>query len=207
MPYDHTGPATLEMKVRADLFSAVRHAQDNGKTAAYCREYLRGVFVEPMGERGVTLVATNGHILLAAHDESGFANRPAILKTVFTAVQLRGMCKDRHPVTGVPLPALDAARCEEIHGTYPNWRRILPKLPEGDAPAAPSGMKLDLDYLALFQKAARCLGGSAAGGVQFTQTDPRGPAVVTFETSREMFGVIMPKGHVTSVEMPDWARS
>ena len=43
------------------------------------RFYLRGVYVAPCGQGGVTLVATDGHSLLAFRDPLGFANFGAIV--------------------------------------------------------------------------------------------------------------------------------
>lgn len=63
-----------QVKVDARAYAAVMLGQSTEET----RYYLNGVYVEPNPAGGVTLVATDGHVLIAAHDKNGEANGPWI---------------------------------------------------------------------------------------------------------------------------------
>lgn len=50
------------------------------------RYYLNGVFIEPHPEKGVIIVATDGHRLGLIHDPSGFTDRPIIVGNISKAL-------------------------------------------------------------------------------------------------------------------------
>ena len=67
-----------KIDVNAMLFKAARECQSSEET----RYYLGGVYVQPHPERGALLVATDGHRLIAIHDETGICEKPAIVRTI-----------------------------------------------------------------------------------------------------------------------------
>lgn len=69
-------PADFACSVDAHLFASVALARSNEET----RYYLHGVGVEPCADGGVLMVATNGHVLLAARDPKGWCRGAAIVR-------------------------------------------------------------------------------------------------------------------------------
>ena len=63
------------LRFNANLFRLAFTCSSNEET----RFYLKGVFVEPHAQGGVTLTATDGHRLLCIRDESGQADESAII--------------------------------------------------------------------------------------------------------------------------------
>lgn len=61
------------------------------------RYYLNGVFIEPHPEKGVIIVATDGHFLGLIHDPEGFVDRPIIVggisKPLISACSVMGSAK------------------------------------------------------------------------------------------------------------------
>lgn len=151
------------------------------------RYYLNGVYVEPAKE-GVCAVATDGHRLIAVHDPAGYIERPAILRAR-PAVWSRLRSKHDATVTAADLGAEERAKSimatlvlkkgaaeafvlDEIDGTFPEWRRIIPTdFPTGRAMPAFQGR-----YLAAFDGLARV--GGHTGGARVVARGASEPAVV-----------------------------
>lgn len=57
------------------------------------RYYLGGVFIEPHADGGVTVVATDGHTLIAIRDLAGHANAPANCRLPPAAIRAAAMTK------------------------------------------------------------------------------------------------------------------
>jgi len=104
------------------------------------RYYLMGVYVTPHPEGGVLMVATNGHVAIAIHDESGYCAEPAIVevsKPVLAACKPKKDCKTRlrADMGEVIVYATKGQFKEEaiaissrpfIEGTFPDYRRVFP---------------------------------------------------------------------------------
>lgn len=63
------------LRFNANLFRIAFSCASGEET----RYYLKGVYVEPHAQGGVTLTATDGHRLLCVRDETGFADESAII--------------------------------------------------------------------------------------------------------------------------------
>lgn len=114
------------------------------------RFYLCGVFIEPHPHGGVTIVATDGRIMAAAHDPDGWCAEPIIVgditKPLLSACKKRGLpsaraeqlwiAKDCAVVSSSaeteppPAPfgeaALHSSKISIIDGKFPDWRRVMP---------------------------------------------------------------------------------
>lgn len=127
--------------VRADLFWAVNMARSYETT----RYYLGGVYVEPCSRGGAVLTATDGHILISAWDSVGVCEAPAIVqldKTRLAACKSPPRREDRFVTVSSDGMAKivgagdDPTLYEQQHsviaeGTFPDWRRVVPRGPFG----------------------------------------------------------------------------
>jgi DNA polymerase III sliding clamp (beta) subunit (PCNA family) len=180
---------------------AVFNAISNDET----RYYLHGVYVE-INATATTLVATNGHLLLAAHDETNTLDEP--VKLIIPADIVKGF----KPARGQKMVKLSTddgktwqlgdTLFQPIDGTYPNWRRVVPD----QTPDALSieGAWFEPKYQLALHKAAKEL-------EALCDIHPNGqnPALVQFHDSKNdfpMVGVIMPYRKTrTSFKKPSWA--
>lgn len=168
------------------------------------RYYLNGVFIEPV-EKGVALVATDGHRMFIAWDEEGSASEPVILqanKALLSdcAKGERAVEQGYSPETGHAVQVSHRDGHSSTHiapfidGTFPDWRRLVNGVPTqiGAEPVA-----FNSRYLADFAKAARDaakavgLNGSAHA-LSITGYGEDTPAVVNFDAAVSAFGIIMP---------------
>lgn len=112
------------------------------------RYYLNGIRVEPAEIGGVYLVATNGHIMAIVHDAIGvFEGDPKEYASIRVTPGLVSACKSRDakiygsrvlldgkrlslgPDFGhehVPTELFVQAGDPIIHGSFPDWRRLIP---------------------------------------------------------------------------------
>lgn len=129
------------IRFNANLFRLAFTCTSNEET----RYYLRGVFVEPHPQGGVTLSATDGHRMLCIRDESGAADESAIINLGDALKQCKPKRNERRDVviqTGgkdaaVVFAADDAngvlidtpiamAYGVRIDGSFPDYRRVVP---------------------------------------------------------------------------------
>ena len=129
---------TFKATVNAEMFRRCALAQSSEAT----RYYLRGVKLErhPSGE-GVLMIATDGHILACFYDRDGTIEGEAI---VALPKHVMAACKgSAHSLTldGDTAEIFDKrgaaqfAKGVVVDGTFPDWRRIIPK-PGPDAGCA-----------------------------------------------------------------------
>ena len=198
-----------EFDLDAGLFLHVRRAC----SAQAVRIYLDAVLIEPHPEGGCMVVATDGHVLLAAHDAQTTAPRAALVKLE--------MCEwpeeDAVDEWGDPLeqPSADGARLkftldgdapavatisqkwchdwrrgviEEVceASKYPDWREAVSGKVAAKAAKAPfNSHALNPDIL------ARVVAGRA---VRIAPPDhPGAPSRLHFHDRPEMCGLIMPR--------------
>ena len=202
--------------VNANLFRAVALCQSTEAT----RYYLAGVHIEPCPMGGAIMVAIDGHRALVAHDTDGSTDGRYIVsldKAALTACKAdrREALPRRVTSTDPKAPAwVTSADGDQTHlikdwlvdGTFPDWRRVLPKI---DAPAFAA---FDSALLASFEDVARILsdGRSAAGRcISIVTNSANGPSLIKFAASEAVFGVLMPmrwsinsSQHQTA--MPEW---
>lgn len=121
------------------------------------RYYLRGVYVEPHAEGGVTLTATDGHRLICIRDESGSADESAIVNlgdalkqckpkrnerrdvviqtgnseaSIVSTVEILDRDEKTNAPTGtVTLEDTPVAMAYgvRIDGSYPSYRQVVPQ--------------------------------------------------------------------------------
>ena len=172
------------------------------------RYYLCGVQVE-ITAKGTTLVATNGHMLLAAHDahaETSRLDEPVSL--IIPADIVKGF-KPARGQTMVELSTEDGKTWrlgntlfQPVDGTFPNWRRVVPK--ETPEALSVTDVWFEPKYQLAMYKAAKEL-----GTLCDIHPDGLNPALVSFrdeKTDYSVIGVIMPyRKKREAFRKPSWA--
>ncbi|WP_035670082.1 hypothetical protein [Bradyrhizobium liaoningense] len=141
------------IRFNANLFRLAFSCASNEET----RYYLKGVYVEPHAQGGVTLTATDGHRLICIRDENGQADESAIINLGDALKQCKPKRNERRDVviyTGsndahVMLTTVDhegvstsgkktgaeiltdspiaMAYGVKVDGSYPDYRRVVPQ--------------------------------------------------------------------------------
>jgi hypothetical protein len=191
------------IQVNANLFARVAVAQSTDPT----RYYLGGVCIQPhpRGE-GVTMVATDGNIMLAAHDPDGVPPVPAAGFIVNLGKD--GLKAARKGKTVLIDPATGEARVDSvwrsassvlIDGNYPDWRRVVPS---GDLIA--TGAAFDAKLLSRLGDALTDWRKSSHG-LALRGADDAGPHVVACDSpDTRLFGICMPIRVAPAVSLPAW---
>ena len=191
------------IQVNANLFARAAVAQSTEAT----RYYLGGVCIQPhpRGE-GVTMVATDGNILLAAHDPDGVPPVPA--GGFIVNLGKDGLKAARKGKTVLIDLDTGEARVDSvwrsassvlIDGSYPDWRRVLPS---GDLIATGAAFDAKLlsrlgDALTDWRKASH--------GLALRGADDTGPHVVACDSpDARLFGICMPIRIKPAVSLPAW---
>jgi hypothetical protein len=199
------------------------------------RYYLRGVFVEPHAQSGVTLTATDGHRLICIRDEHGHADESAIIKLGDALKQ----CKAKPGRTRSIVIKTDedsALIYEEVDntsgsfsiataynvrldGTFPDYRRVVPKAFSDKGAPGFAGRLLSsfgeiADDLALHMGLkANKRSNDCYSPVRILAQDcdkPEGaPALVQFARCDFAFGILMPVRIADDVKpaVPGWFRA
>lgn len=180
------------------------------------RYYLVGILVDRR-ENDCTLVATNGHMLLAvphSPPEGGTLALPVgqyiIPRELVETVKA--------PPSGMVTITIDAAAQtvtiegastvtgKLIDGKYPDWRRVVP----ASADNVPT--QYDPTYLAAFHKAALLLGAPKHGAIPFVTFHNGGKAATITFPRHDARGVLMPMRHNSDgilpvfEDVPAWAK-
>lgn len=173
------------------------------------RYYLTGVLLE-IDERSTTYVATDGHTMIVYRDEREHdapdnlllgkyiiptahckAHKPKKDDDAHAKIFGKGRLTIAYEMVDVTFMPID--------GTFPEWRKVLPKEPTNGELA-----QFNLALLARFQKF------NAALGLNFPFVAYNGslPAHVWFSGHPHTFGIIMPMRHADELkrEPPAWAR-
>lgn len=147
-------------------------------SAEETRYYLRGVKVEPVASGGVRLIATDGHRMFVGFDETGYANREAIItppKAKMSATWFKAegaVFRDglaylfKHFGADAELAAKPGAEMvafatstevatEVLNAEYPQWRNIA-KWPSTDKPSS-DAFTVNWRYVAEAQEVAGLL--------------------------------------------------
>jgi DNA polymerase III sliding clamp (beta) subunit (PCNA family) len=192
------------------------------------RYYLNGVFLEPhpLGI-GAILVATDGHRLAAIYDKDAIVPRPAIMATpkelIAAVKKIRATGDFLLFERGEKFDDVKAEagamtlKTHEIDGTFPDWRRVIPKrdgiLTPDDCedPAAFRANKrarqttLNSRYAAAFEFKG-WLQGKENPITIITPPDPATPVIIKQNTVPEFLGIVMPMRDVELDEIPDWLK-
>jgi len=180
---------------------AVFNAVSNEET----RYYLCGVQVE-INATGTTLAATNGHMLLAAHDDKNTLDEP--VKLIIPADIVKGF-KPARGQTLVELSTEDGKTWrlgntlfQPVDGTYPDWRRIVPK-------QTPETISVQTAWFEPKYQLAMYKAAKEIDAICDIHPDGLNPALVHFHDGEKdcpMLGIIMPYRKTrTSFKKPSWA--
>jgi DNA polymerase-3 subunit beta len=179
------------------------------------RYYLKGVCIDVRGV-DVTLVATDGSVMLAVPVEADDVEEPAIGqyivdRAMLDAVKPMKVGRNSLPVTltigeegACSVNGVTTASGLTIDGTYPNWRRVMPVACSGEA-----GQYNPAYYGIWGQVRALLTGGSKAHPI-IHQNGLAGAARVS-QLGRGAIGIMMPL-RVDAVDLvadalPTWARA
>lgn len=180
------------------------------------RHYLNGMLLES-SRRGVFLVATNGHMLGAFRADQTPREPFSVIipNNMLAHVRNKGratLTVEREESGGKPAaPATVSVSYnglttvgQEIEGTFPNWRKVVPAKVSGEA------QQFNSSYLVAINKAARavCPHRLAGGAVSIAHNGPLGGAVVSIG-AEDFCGVIMPVATYGECprQSPEWARA
>lgn len=195
------------------------------------RYYLNGVFIEPVAEGGVVLVATNGTVLASAYDPDGRADAPwicpvpklalsALRKVTLTtdaklaAARYVAFCgRDMHVLNATFDIDADPTQIGATHkasvfappidGTYPEWRRILPS--DLKSRTAAPAVGFNPDFLDVFRAPVKAFMGKVSTAVSFQSGAQNEPVVVRIDNVADWLGLIMPMGVSNSgLQLPEW---
>jgi DNA polymerase III sliding clamp (beta) subunit (PCNA family) len=154
------------------------------------RYYLKGVAVQA-GDKGAFIVATDGHRALAFR-QSAEAQAPVdiIIPADIIAGIKPGKYDERAELTQESANRWRIDYCgtsivfSPIDGTFPEWRRIVPKEISGET------AQFNPSYVGDFAKVAKAL--AAKGDCVKIAQNGQGPALVTFGDEIDGFGLLMP---------------
>ena len=177
------------------------------------RYYLNGVAVQGVMNKGVFIISTDGHRLIAFRQsaELPFDVDPfeiIIPAAIIDAIKLH-KTEDFGELEHVEghkwsLSYINSPKLtfEAIHGVFPDWRRVVPKETNGEV------AQYNPVLLASFCKAKKTLGLKSPDMVAVAHNGP-GPALVTLGgESDNYFGVIMPFRATFDIitQSPAWAQ-
>lgn len=209
-----------KFQFRADHFLAVSKLTSKEET----RYYLTGVHIEPDPAGGIFLVATDGHRLCVAHDPNGYAERNAILTCDFKSPALKSKRNENFPrhvyldggsadvrlVETVALatnadahPLVDRLLFDEIDGTFPDWRRVVPMDVE---PSHMAPLSFNVNLLRDIADSAKVLATDRCLAMELFQKSPGDPMVLRFGQLPDVVYVLMPMRGAGLTSTPDWLR-
>ncbi|WP_339774276.1 hypothetical protein [uncultured Thalassospira sp.] len=218
-------PETRRITVQAKYFLAAWQFTSTDDT----RYYLGGVHIEPHPDGGALLVATNGHILCAIHDEtakigdgeSWICFAPQSIRTALNKrdaghlhfvgnsayVTTQDWTK-RQGATGQSPDILTehhiaVSWAPPIDATYPQWRAALPA-----THTTPTGeIAINGDNIARITKAVKMVDDPKQPPILnwFIPAIPSHPVIVRTEINDRLFAVIMPiRGRDNNTAYPAW---
>jgi len=188
------------IKVDANLFRLAYGAVSTEET----RYYLNGVHIEPHPTVGALLVSTDGHRAIVAYDPDGVCDQHVIVKLPGAAL---AQCKpDRHDSEARRLvvdaeantatlelagKAILVSHEVLIDGSFPDWRRVVPKeMKAGKAAPTTFAANFLSDWGKLGTDIKKTVPG-ASGIVRFDLSDGASPAIIRFGTPN-VFAILMP---------------
>jgi hypothetical protein len=166
------------------------------------RHYLCGVYFDPAG----WIVATNGHVLFAAHvpDVAGWAGRGSIVSGKQIEQAVKGRSTTNVAVLDLDRGNVIVGACGNkvlapiVDGTFPDWRRVLP----ADCHGAPVPAHFLPGPMQSIYKMAKALGLTACTGAR---DDAESPHPVVFGERTDCFAVIMPARIMCRAPSETWA--
>lgn len=158
------------------------------------REPISGVRIEPHPERGVLLVATDGHRIIVLHDVHGYCRKPMTLdaKQGLKAAraddkQIKGQESRWRITDGRPAGGLKRWRLPDDQ-KYPEWMKVIRALPKrGGEPTT-----FNARYIASFVAAARALDAENPEIQIVPGANCNDGMIVLFPQAPHAFGILMP---------------
>lgn len=181
------------------------------------RPYLSGVFFEKHKKKGIIMTATNGHILGTIYDENGIFESPKNEGVIIPISQALNKCVNATKfdklfsyVDGLASVVnanmqksflcdkpgdkhLHIEYTKPIDGTFPDWRRVLPK---GEFKPV-DRFSFNPKYLGMFKLKGH-------PGTSIFCMDERSPALVKIPSFPEFIGVVMPMHVGADSKYPEW---
>lgn len=167
------------------------------------RYYLQGVFIEPCEAGGVALVATDGHRMFVAYDETGVSAGAYIVqasKDVLRACKKSASLWTGHEGGGQPTEmatvgddegsATISGTVSFLDGTFPDWRRVIPT--EKGSGFAPVNARYLADFAKAAQDMAKARGERRCFPINVSGSLNAAPCVVSFGQNIPAFGLLMP---------------
>ena len=184
------------IKFNATKLAAVSIAQSDEAT----RYYICGVYFE-----GSLAIATDGHILTVANDESQ-ANESGIYpvskkaRTVMKKKEATTVVIENDVLTVLTNNemVLHMEPCKEIDGTFPDWRRVVPN--EVGEPTVAAFSTLVTTKLV---ETAKIISGMTVSLYRATGTEAGTGHLVTYD-SADCISTVMPMRDSRSPVIPAW---
>lgn len=195
------------------------------------RYYLCGVYIEPHPEKGVVIVATDGHTLGLLHDPDGWVKSPIIVgdisKSLVTACASNGSKRRPAPAhlylsekgavvdteetpTKEVNPFSDSAvhmsKIKLVDGAFPNWRRVV----EQNRVKGTEFPCVNSIYLARLDAAMKILNtqGRYYGGIELMSSGRETTMIARFpqpDLEQRFLALIMPmRNEQPKNLLPDW---
>lgn len=179
----------ISVDIETGIFKAATMFAASNKDDRY---YLRGIYIEPSA-KGLTITATNGHIMFVAKHEVETAKDfvPFIIPIEAAKKALIGhKYKTINIQAGADYENLAYHKVNHIEfspigGKYPNWRRVVPDMTSGE------NANFCPNYMGVIGKAIKAVYGKPYGCHVWQNGDKA--ALVTIGSRRDCFAVIMPK--------------
>lgn len=200
------------IRINANLFRMVYTAVSKEET----RYYLNGVKVEAHPEKGALLIATDGHRMVVAHDETGICEGEAIVRIpafvraqcrvpkMFKAYRVLEIDSEKRSASlrevtpeekGIPEKIEDIVTAYGviIDGTFPDWRRVVPAGGPSTGEYAAFNPRLMKEIAALGEDINRTMDASEFA-MKIECRSSTDPVVIRFGQS-PVFGILMPMRH------------
>jgi DNA polymerase-3 subunit beta len=178
------------------------------------RYYLKGILIDVRAS-DITLVATNGHVMLAVPVESTDIEEPTIGqyivdRAMLDAVKPVKVGRNSLPITltigsdgACSVAGATTASGKLVDGFFPNWRRVMPATCSGEAG------QYDPAYYGLWGDVRALLTGNSKAHPIIHQNGLAGAARIS-HLGRNAIGVMMPLRvdavDLVADELPAWAR-
>jgi DNA polymerase-3 subunit beta len=172
------------------------------------RYYLNGICVE-RAEKGVYLIATDGHTMAVAHDPDGVLEGSDRI-TIHVSKELAAAAKKAKPIHDLaqkvlvvgqrlriavdfeshgPLESFVQPGDSLVPGHFPDWRKVLPDFGKLQRGAFKGDEGVNAQYAA---RCAQALGTSKFTGMSLWQEGPSKPIVVQLDAARDLIIILMP---------------
>jgi hypothetical protein len=183
---------------------AVLKAADAYAGREETRYYLKGVHIEA-NESGIYYVATDGHMLFVRRETADVPVNPFVGDLIIPSETIAEYkVRNNKPLASLFVGDNYSIRYQDLRrefkpivGTFPEWRKVLPKMPE-----TPVAAQFNAKYIGKLARTAEQLG----LGMPFIHHAGDGNAApVTWQTNNDTLAVIMPM-RIVAGSLPEWAQ-